>query len=204
MLRKSPFVVPSAPVLKASPPTGAGWIHEIKFDGWRAQLHKDGEAATLYSRRGNDLTRRFRFIRDAVLCLPSRSAVIDAELVVCDFDGRPDFKALMARSDENLCAWCFDLLSLDGRDLKKEPLTARKALLRDLVIAGDDDALRYSDEFADAEKLLGVAEKMGLEGIVSKKADQPYASGKNSGWIKVKTTSWGAANADRHELFQDR
>ncbi len=173
----------------------------MKFDGWRLQLHKDGDNVTLFGRRGSDLTKRFRDVRDAVIALPCRSAIIDAEVVVCDSDGRPDFTALMARSTENLCCWCFDLLALDGRDLRDEPLSERKDRLRDLLITADDDTLRYSDDFEDGEKLLAVAEKMGLEGIVSKKADQPYVSGKNSGWIKAKTSVWRAANKDRFELF---
>ena len=92
------------------------------------------------------------------------------------------------------------MLSFDGRDFRMEPLKERKGLLRDLI-AADDDTLRYSDEFQDAEKLLDVAEKMGLEGVVSKKADQPYVSGKNVGWIKVKTSAWREANRNRFELF---
>jgi bifunctional non-homologous end joining protein LigD len=196
------FRRPLRPVLEAEPPSGPGWIHEVKATAGACSC--TSMPTTLYSRRGNDLTKRFRFIRDAVLCLPCRSAIIDAELVVCDSDGRPDFKSLMARSDENLCAWCFDLLSLDGRDLKKEPLTAHKAILRDLLVEADDDTLRYSDEFPDAEKLFRVSEKIVLEGGESKKANQPYVSGRNVGWIKVKTASWRAANADRKESFQDR
>ena len=176
-------------------------MHEIKFVGWRLQLHKGGDAATLFGRRGSDLTKRFRDVRDALVALPCRAAIIDAEVVVCDSDGKPDFTALMARSTENLCCWCFDLLSLDGRDVRGKPLTERKGLLRDLLIAADDDTLRYSDDFEEAEKLLAVAEKMGLEGIVSKKADQSYVPGKNLGWIKVKTSTWREANKNRFELF---
>ena len=77
-------------------------------------------------------------------------------------------------------------------------------MLRQLLIKADDHALRYSDEFANAEKLLAVATKQGLEGIVSKKATQAYVSGKNVGWIKVKTSSWRAAHKDRWELFQNK
>ena len=201
MPKQSTFIPPSSPVLKKEPPSGTGYVHEIKFDGWRLQLHKDGDTVSLFGRRGSDLTKRFRDVRDAVIALPCRSAIIDAEVVVCDSDGRPDFTALMARSTENLCCWCFDLLSFNGRDIRGLPLTERKALLRDLLIAADDDTLRYSDEFEDAEKLLAVAEKMGLEGIVSKNGAQPYLSGRNPGWIKVKTSAWRAANKDRFELF---
>ena len=200
-MKRPAFVAPSLPVLKSSPPRGGEWIHEVKFDGWRLQLHKEGDTVSLFGRRNSDLTKRFRSIHDAVVALPCRSAIIDAEVVVCDSDGKPDFSALMTRSTDNLCCWCFDLLSLDGLDFRMKPLRDRKACLRDLLVAADDDTLRYSDDFEDAEKLLAVAEKMGLEGIVSKKADQRYVSGKNLGWIKVKTSAWRAANKNRFELF---
>ena len=84
---------------------------------------------------------------------------------------------------DSLRTWCFDLLELDGRDLRKLALVERKAALRDLLIAADDETLRYSDEFDDPEKLLAIVTKMGLEGIVSKLGHQPYKSGKNVGWI---------------------
>ena len=99
------FIAPSSPVLKSGPPSGGEWIHEVKFDGWRLQLHKDGDAVTLFGRRGSDLTKRFREVRDAVVALPCFAAIIDAEVVVCDSDGKPDFSALMARSTESLCCW---------------------------------------------------------------------------------------------------
>jgi bifunctional non-homologous end joining protein LigD len=91
-------------------------------------------------------------------------------------------------------------MELDGRDLRALPLIERKALLRDLLEA-DDDTLRYSEEFPDPVRLLEVAEGLGLEGIVSKKASQPYRSGRDLTWIKVKTEAWRKANADRHDLF---
>jgi bifunctional non-homologous end joining protein LigD len=106
VLKKLPFITPSAPVLKTAPPRGDGWLHEVKFDGWRAQLHKDGDAVTIYSRNGKDLTERFSFVRDSIAALPASSAIIDAELVACDDDGKPDFGALMARTSNsgNVCA----------------------------------------------------------------------------------------------------
>lgn len=203
MLKKRPFIEPSVPVLKQSPPTGKGWIHEVKFDGWRVQLHKDGDQATIYSRRGNDLTRRFPFLPDSVLCLPVHSAIIDAELVVSDAQGKPDFSALMAGDSDNICAWCFDLLD-EGRDLRRLPLIERKNLLNDLLIDADDHILSYSVEFPDPVELLQAAEKMGLEGVVSKRKDQPYRSGKNPGWVKVKTRTWREANIKRGEMFENR
>ena len=91
-----PFIIPSAPVLKRQPPTGPQWLHEVKFDGWRAQLHKAGDEAAIYTRKGHDYTGRFPAIRESLLALPTDSAIIDAEIVVCDSDGKPDFRSLMA------------------------------------------------------------------------------------------------------------
>ena len=204
MPKRIAFITPAAPVLKREPPAGPQWIHEVKFDGWRMQLHKVCDRVVVFSRNGVDMTDRFGMIRDKVLSLPAASAIIDAELVTCDSDGKPDFNALMNGQRENLCAWCFDLLELDGRDMRHLPLVERKAALRELLITADDDAMRYSDEFDDPEKLLAVATKMGLEGIVSKLGHQPYKSGKNVGWIKVKTASWREANRDRFEMFDKR
>jgi ATP-dependent DNA ligase len=201
VLRKNPFIAPSTPVLKPSPPTGSEWIHEVKFDGWRAQLNKRGGDVVVFTRNGHDFTKRFAPIRDSLIALPARSAIIDAELVACDNDGKPDFDKLMAGEHDNLCAWCFDLLELNGHDLRALPLVRRKQRLRNLIIKADDHVLRYSDEFPDPVKLLRVVHDMGLEGIVSKRRDQPYRSGKNPGWIKVKTRAWKAANRDRWEQF---
>ena len=95
MLKRNPFIIPSAPVLKRQPPTGPQWLHEVKFDGWRAQLHKAGDEVAIFTRKGHDYTKRFPAIRDSLRALPADSAIIDAEIVVCDSDGKPDFKALM-------------------------------------------------------------------------------------------------------------
>ena len=94
MPKRNPFIIPSAPVLKRQPPTGPQWLHEVKFDGWRAQLHKAGDEVAIFTRKGHDYTKRFPAIRDSLLALPAKSAIIDAEIVVCDSDGKPDFKAL--------------------------------------------------------------------------------------------------------------
>jgi bifunctional non-homologous end joining protein LigD len=89
MLKRNPFVPPSAPVLRSEPPTGPEWIHEVKFDGFRVQLHKDGDDATIYSRNGHDLTRRYPDLRDALISLPCNKAIIDAELTACDAPADP-------------------------------------------------------------------------------------------------------------------
>jgi bifunctional non-homologous end joining protein LigD len=133
VLKRNPFIIPSAPVLRREPPTGAQWLHEVKFDGWRAQLHKAGDEIAIFTRKGHDYTKRFPAIRDSLLALPTHSAIIDAEIVVCDSDGKPDFQALMEGATGDLCAWCFDLLELNGRGLRRRTLIERKAMLRHLL-----------------------------------------------------------------------
>jgi bifunctional non-homologous end joining protein LigD len=107
----------------------------------------------------------------------------------------------MRGETDDLYAWCFDLLNLDHRDLRRNPLTERKALLNDLLIEADDHVLRYSTDFSDPHALLVGVERLGLEGIVSKKKNQQYRSGKNSGWVKVKCPTWREAHKNRGELF---
>ena len=193
----SKFILPSHPVYKTAPPTSKGWVHEIKFDGFRVQLHS-GPEPIIYSRNGSDFSKRFRTLLPHLRELPP--AIIDAELVACDDDDKPDFHALMFRP-KNLCLWIFDLLA-DKRDVRALPLITRRTMLRNIL--PEPGVLRMSESFSDPVKLLASCETMGLEGIVSKKADQPYKSGKNLGWIKVKTLSWRAMNQDRPELFQRR
>ena len=202
MITRSAFIIPSQPVARKQSPSGPQWIHEAKFDGWRAQLHKAGDEGAIFTRKGNDCTVRFPSIRKAVLSLPFNSVIIDAEAVACGDDGKPNFKLLMQNSTGALCAWCFDLLELNGRDLRPLPLLERRIHLRHLLAKADEHALRYSDGFNDPEELLAAAEQQGLEGVVSKLTYQPYRSGKNPGWVKVKTASWREANSERHKLFE--
>jgi bifunctional non-homologous end joining protein LigD len=110
--------------------------------------HKAGDEVAIFTRKGNDCTNRFPSIRDTLLSLPLNSAIIDAEAAACGEDGQPDFRLLMQYSGA-LCAWCFDLLELNGRDLRPRPLMERRILLRHLLAKADELALRYSDEFHD-------------------------------------------------------
>jgi bifunctional non-homologous end joining protein LigD len=174
-------------------------VHEVKFDGWRVQIHRHDGIIKLYSRNGNDLVMRFPAIRDACLHLPN--SVIDAELVASDEDGRPDFTAIRG-NHPNLCVWCFDLMEIAAQDIRSLPLVERREKLCDVLIQIEDDTLRYSEEFTDPAKLLAAADKMGLEGIVSKRRTAPYLSGTKSGWVKVKCATWRAANKDRWELVR--
>ena len=190
----SAFVQPSLPVLKDEPPSGLGWIHEIKLDGFRVQVHT-GPKPIIFSRNGLDLSNRFDSLVRSMSKL--KPAIIDAEIVALDTCGRPDFRALMGGSRQ-LCIYGFDLLYMDD-DLRALRLKTRRNKLRRFLKAGAPILL--SDDFPDPVQLLEVADRMRLEGIVSKKLDQPYRSGKNPGWVKVKTHSWREANIDRGEMF---
>lgn len=191
------FIQPSLPVQKETPPTGPEWMHEVKLDGFRVQVHT-GQKPIIFSRNGLDLSNRFGSVVRSLSKL--KPAIIDAEIVALDTCGRPDFRALMGGSRQ-LCIYGFDLLHLHD-DLRSLPLRARRDKLRRFLKAGDP--ILFSDDFTDPMKLLEVADRMRLEGIVSKKLDQPYRSGKNPGWVKVKTHTWREANADRGEMFNSR
>jgi bifunctional non-homologous end joining protein LigD len=196
------FIPVASPKLRTSPPCGFEWLHEVKFDGFRIQLHKSGDEVRLFSRNGKDFTDRFPTISAAVATLPTASAIIDGEIVACDEAGKPDFYTLLLRRAFGVCVWCFDLLCLNEEDLRPLPLEDRKRRLASLLSDADDERLRLSETFDDADKLLAAAAQMNLEGIVSKKRSAPYVAGVKCGWVKVKTREWRAANRERYKLFE--
>jgi bifunctional non-homologous end joining protein LigD len=198
------FIPPALPRLRPSPPAGDGWLFELKFDGWRVQLHKAGVSSMLYGRNGGDFTRRFPRTAAAVLGLPTRSCVIDGELIAAGRHGQPDFIALLHGRHVSTCVYCFDPLELNGRDLREQPPVQRRARLQALLARAKSDLLRFSESFPDANVLLSECSRRGLEGIVAKRKDSVYRSGMRSGWIKVKTSEWKAANEYRGKLFEQR
>jgi bifunctional non-homologous end joining protein LigD len=176
------------------PPAGGSWLHEIKFDGYRAQLHLRGGKATVYSRRGYDWTETFGSIAAAAEMLPVRDAVLDGEAIVQDARGVADFHALrreLARKrGGQLTYYAFDLLFLDGQDLRREPLIERKRKLKAIVKKAS--RFLFADHLeADAEEVYARACQMGLEGIVSKRREAPYRSGRQETWVKAKCTKSG-------------
>ncbi len=190
---KPRFIEPMKPKLLETPPTEGGWIYELKFDGIRALALKDGAKVKLISRNQNDLTKRFAEVAAALESLPCEACTIDGEVVALDKEGRSSFQLLQAREMEGrespLCYYVFDLLQLEGRNLRGLPLTSRKEVLRQLC-AGAGDPIRYSGELGhDASALLNEVKRRGLEGIVGKLADSVYEPGRRSGaWIKLKGT----------------
>jgi bifunctional non-homologous end joining protein LigD len=183
------FIEPALATLVDKPPSTEQWVHEIKFDGYRLQLNVQQQQARLFTRRGHDWTSRFKPIADAAWWLETNAAVIDGEVVVQTADGTTDFGALEADLGEGrtdrLVFFAFDLLYLDGLDLRAVPLLERKRVLS-ILMQSTKEPLRYSEHFeADAKKLYEDACKLGLEGIVSKRADAPYRSGRSLNWTKV-------------------
>jgi len=185
----STFIEPLLLSEQEKPPDGPGWVHEIKFDGYRVQAHLAGGKATVYTRRGNDWTHQFQWIADSVAELPAKRAIIDGEAVVLSEAGIADFHALRVELDgrsRRLRLQAFDLLALDGEDLRARPLLERKACLQALL-AGAPPSIAYVDHMTgDSAKILAHACRMGIEGIVSKRADSPYRSGRSTAWVKTK------------------
>lgn len=187
------FVPPMLATLVTATPKDDRWLHEIKFDGYRLQARlKDGKARLL-TRSGLDWTDRLAALAKTLSALPAASALIDGELVVEGGTGASDFSALQADLSEGradrLVFYAFDLMHLDGEDLRKAPLTDRKARLERLLRAAPP-ALRYSEHFDDGgEIVLRHACRLGLEGVVSKLRDSPYRSGRGRNWVKSKCSA---------------
>ncbi len=174
-------------------PHGDSWLHELKYDGYRIEARKAGDDVTLFSRSGLDWTVRFPAIAKATETLPCEAALIDGEAAFVLPSGVTDFKSLQEHIDSAHPAiryFAFDLLSLDGQDLRKEPLAKRKERLRKLMSAkGISDTLVYSDHVVGSgPDFFAKASEAGLEGIMSKRADAPYRSGRGKDWLKIKCT----------------
>jgi ATP-dependent DNA ligase len=194
------FVPPCLPTKAPRPPTGPQWLHEIKHDGFRVIARKDGNSVRLYSRPGNDLTSRFRLIVEAVGGLRSRSVILDGEAVACDEKGMPCFDRLRyRRHDDTVFLYAFDLIELNGEDLRRDPLEVRKATLAS-VLAKVAPGLRLNDHIeADGPTVFAHACKMGLEGIVSKRKASSYRSGRSPDWLKSKNPACAAVQREADE-----
>jgi len=186
------FVAPELCISVDRPPGGEGWCHEIKFDGYRVQLRVEDGEATLKTRKGLDWTDKFQAIAKEGSSLPE--TLIDGEIVALDHNGAPEFSALQAAiSDgktDNLIFFAFDLLFADGEDIRRVPLGERKERLKKLLEArakGKSKVIRYVEHFeTGGDAILQSACKLSLEGIVSKKLDAPYRSGRSENWTKAK------------------
>ncbi|WP_441260545.1 DNA ligase D [Bradyrhizobium sp. 521_C7_N1_3] len=185
------FVAPQLCTPVQRPPAADGWCHEIKFDGYRVQLRVEDGEATLKTRKGLDWTDKFAAIAKEAGELPD--VMIDGEVVALDHNGAPNFSSLQAAlSDgktEDLIFFAFDLLFAEGLDCRRLPLGERKDRLRQLLDAGKKKSsqIRYVEHFeSSGDAVLQSACKLELEGVVSKKLDAPYRSGRTESWTKAK------------------
>lgn len=193
--RKAPmpdFKAPQLATLVGKPPEGDEWLHELKFDGYRMVCHLSRGQARFWSRNGKDWTEKFPNLAAALKTFPAVNAVLDGEVVVLDKEGRSRFQNLQQAMSKGSAAafvfWMFDLVYLDGYSLRQTPLRERKAMLEQLLAAAKSKgALRFSEHVeGSGAEFLKQACAFGLEGIVSKLADSPYESTRNTNWRKIK------------------
>jgi ATP-dependent DNA ligase len=186
------FIHPCQPTVAKEPPSGPGWAHELKHDGYRLQIHVRDGRVRLYTMNGNDWTKRYpRIVEEATRL--REPLIIDAEVVCLNKKGVPDFDALHSRAaDQSAVALAFDLL-LSGEDIRRQPLIERKKALQ-WVLRKAREGIQYVEySEGDGRKMFQAVCKLGLEGIVSKKLNSSYRSGPSRTWIKVKNPKAPAA-----------
>jgi bifunctional non-homologous end joining protein LigD len=203
MLQRPPaFIEPCFPSPGGDhPPSGSGWLHEIKHDGFRLMARRDPVGIRLLTRNGHDWTPRFPSILQAVNVLKVRSCLIDGEAVACDDNGIAVFERLrQRRHDESVFLFAFDLLELNGTDLRREPIEIRKATLAS-VLRSCRSGLQFNLHLTNpGDVVFRHACKMGFEGIVSKRVGSRYRSGRSRDWLKFKNPE---APAVRREAEED-
>ncbi|PWJ93504.1 ATP dependent DNA ligase-like protein [Mesorhizobium loti] len=183
------FIPPMKPKLVDKPPAGDGWLHEIKLDGYRTQIVVSApDDIQVFSSSGADWTRKYTGIVDAARDLGVENAIIDGEVVATNAAGLPDFHALqrVIHADPYAMIFCaFDLLHLNGHDLRDIGCKARREMLFGLIRPGS--RIQFSEALpGDAASIFYLVGQAGLEGVVSKRADSKYRSGPSSSWVKAK------------------
>jgi bifunctional non-homologous end joining protein LigD len=201
--RKSPlgFIEPCLPTAEAKPPSGAGWVHEIKYDGYRLLVRRDGDRVRLFTRHGYDWTKKYPRIVEAARKLRAHSFLIDGEVVWCGADGVSDFDKLHSQAhNDGAFLYGFDLLQLDDEDWRERPLEKRKKQLQRLLI--ESHGIRFSEHIeGNGAIVFAHACKLGLEGIVSKRRDLPYRSGRSRYWVKVRNPASAAMQRYQEGTF---
>ena len=202
--RRSPvsFIEPCQPTGAAKPPSGAGWLHEIKMDGFRLMAQRRGVGGRLLTRNGNDWTERYPSVVAAMNALKVKSCLIDSEITVCDGSDLPVFDLLRhgSRIKPEAVLFAFDLLELDGEDLRPMPIEIRKHKLAHLV-RNVGAGLQLTEHLhIDGTEMFEHTCKLGCEGTVSKRVGSRYVSGRTDNWIKVKNP---AAPAVKREAEED-
>ncbi len=178
---------PCLPRLAKEPPAGSGWIHEIKHDGFRILAELNVGDVKLITRKGFDLAQRFPLATTAIAAVQARSCIVDSEAIACDANGLSVFDLLRYRRQDNTVTLCaFDLLELDGVDLRREPIEVRKRTLKGLL-RREHHGIAFNRHFdMDGTIVYRHACALGCEGIVSKRLGSPYRPGRSDNWLKIK------------------
>jgi bifunctional non-homologous end joining protein LigD len=187
LTRPDGYIPPCLPTLAIKPPSGPEWVHEIKHDGYRLQVRREGDSVRLFTRRGYDWSARYPAIARTAAQLKEGSFTLDGEAVVCGPDGIAIFAALHRHGTvSQAMLYAFDLLEFDGADLRSLPFVDRKKRLAKLVRRRRLGIVLSEHTDEDGATVLAHACRMGLEGIVSKRISAPYRSGRSRDWLKVK------------------
>ena len=194
------IIEPCLPSPAKAPPSGPGWLHEIKHDGFRIMARRDGKDVRLYTRNGYDFAGRFPQIVEAVSKLKVRSCFIDGEAIVVDQHGLSAFDLLRSwRHDRSAVLCAFDLIELDGKDLRSTPLEQRKQALANLLHR-ERDGIAFNVHYnCDGAAVFKHACALGCEGIVSKRRGSPYRSGRVEHWLKIKNPEAAAVKREAEE-----
>ena len=186
------LVQPQLAQLQPQPPVGDNWIHEIKFDGYRTLAYIEKGKVTLRTRSGLNWTEKYPSIATALAKLKLKDTVLDGEICFVDNDGKSDFQmlqnSLKYHRPENLVYFVFDVLEHNGKDFREHDQLSRKAELEKLLKKAPSE-IRFAEHWSiDSKQLLSASCELGLEGLISKRIDATYESGRNKNWIKSKCT----------------
>jgi bifunctional non-homologous end joining protein LigD len=194
---------PCLPRLANEPPAGPAWIHEIKHDGFRILAHRRGRAVRLFSRNGHNFADRFPLLTEAIEALPVRSCVIDGEAIVCDDGGLAVFDLIRSHGTNAVAVLCaFDLLEVNGEDVRREHIEDRKRRLAG-VPRLPHDGIAINEHFSgDGAVIYRQACALGCEGIVSKRLGSPYRAGRSPHWLKTKNPAAPAVKREAEEEWQ--
>ena len=186
------FFKPCLAQAATEPPSGEDWVHEIKYDGYRIQAHLAASNVSLFTRNAFDWTNKLGDVAGELGKLGVKAAIIDGEAVVQNKSGVSNFHALQRELDKGpkarIALMAFDLLHLEGVDVRRQPLLERKAMLKDVLgTRPKSSLLQFGDHMrGDGKQVFASACKLGLEGIISKRVDRPYHSGRSTDWLKIK------------------
>ncbi|OBQ59587.1 DNA ligase [Mesorhizobium loti] len=199
------FIKPQEPLLVLEVPLSDDWLHEIKYDGFRTQLILDWAGGRAFTRTGIDWSKRYWPIVAALEKLPAKTLILDGEVIAPEADGRPNFHQMhsrMAWNAELLAFVAFDILHKDGKDLRALPTIERKAILWN-VVKPAEGIIQYSQHVeGGGAEFFAAVDKMGLEGMVSKRKNSPYRAGKSDAWVKAKC--WDVADFELIGVKRER